>query len=385
MSRILRFAAPVLAAALALSACSSGGEGGQAESASPAVAGQTLPADVTSALEAQLTKTMQRNDVPGAVVEVCVPGYEDWAVAQGEADVDNGTPMTTDMYWPLRSVTKSYTVTLLLQLVDEGKVSLDDTIDKWVDAVPNGDEITLRQLADMSSGVPEYTTQAWIDDYVADPQRAFTTPELIDYANAEPAQFPPGTKKVYTNTNTLLLGEVVAQEYGQPFEQVMSEQILQPLGLDDTRYETAPDDWPGAHPTGYQPDGQGELQPQDNNFTTLGPAGAMTSTLSDMCKWGTALGEGALLDPGTHAARLEGAPLERGPEYDIYAQGIGPLEGWAGHTGEGFGHTVLVMHNADSGATVVVGMNISNAGKHVPTRYFRKIAPVLDSVPPAAD
>ena len=86
-----------------------------------------------------------------------------------------------------------------------------------------------------------------------------------------------------------------------------------------------------------------------------------------------------------YRARLEGAPLEQGPEYDIYAQGIGPLEGWAGHTGEGFGHTVLVMHNADSGATVVVGMNISNAGKHVPTRYFRKIAAILDGVPPAAE
>lgn len=75
---------------------------------------------------------MERNKVPGAAVEVCVPGYQDWATAQGVADIDASTPMTTDMYWPLRSITKSYTVTLLLQLVDEGKVSLDDTIDQWV-------------------------------------------------------------------------------------------------------------------------------------------------------------------------------------------------------------------------------------------------------------
>lgn len=380
MPRALRLAVPVLIAAVALTGCSSGED---ETASSPSATSQALPADVTGALESQLTKTMQRNDVPGGAVEVCVPGYEDWATAQGVADVESNTAMTTDMYWPLRSVTKSYTVTLLLQLVDQGKVSLDDTIDKWVDGVPSGDEVTLRQLADMSSGVPEYTTRAWIRDYVADPQRAFTTQELIDYANAEPAQFPPGAKKVYTNTNTLLLGEVVAQQYGQPFDQVITEQIIEQLGLTGTRYETAPNDWPGEHPTGYQPDDQGERQPQDNNFTTLGPAGAMTSTLPDMCTWGDALGEGTLIKPQTQQARLQGAPLEKGPEYDTYGLGIGTLEGWVGHTGEGFGHTVLVMHNPESGATVAVGMNVSSLGKHVPTRYFRKIAPILDSVPPA--
>jgi D-alanyl-D-alanine carboxypeptidase len=106
----------------------------------------------------------------------------------------------------------------------------------------------------------------------------------------------------------------------------------------------------------------------------------MTSTLTDLCRWGRALGSGELLEPATQTARVEGAPLEKGPEYDVYGQGIGTLEGWVGHTGEGFGHTVLVMNDPDTGATAVVGMNLSGTGKHVPTRYFRKIAPVLDAV-----
>ena len=109
----------------------------------------------------------------------------------------------------------------------------------------------------------------------------------------------------------------------------------------------------------------------------------MTSTLSDMCRWATALGSGELLEPATQQERLQGAPLDKGPEYDEYLVGMGSLEGWVGHTGEGFGHTVLVMHNAESGASVAIGMNTSNRGKHVPTRYFRKIAPVLDAVPAA--
>ncbi len=126
---------------------------------------------MTDALSAQLTKTMSRNDVPGAAVQICVPGYENTTIVQGVSSVDTGDAMSGDLVWPLRSITKSYTVTLILQLVDEGKISLDDTIDQWVDGVPNGDQITLRQLADMSSGLPEYTTQAWLEDYLADPNR----------------------------------------------------------------------------------------------------------------------------------------------------------------------------------------------------------------------
>ena len=362
----------IVCSTVLLAACASGGD--PQPSPTPTASAIALPASTTEALSEQLATTMARNDVPGAAVEVCIPGYEDWGTAQGVSDIQSQAPLTTDAVWPIRSVTKSVTVTLILQLVDEGKISLDDTIDQWVPNVPNGDEITLRQLADMSSGVPEYTTQAWIDEYVKDTQKAFTTEELIDFAVAEPAQFAPGAQKVYTNTNTLLLGQVVAQEYGKPFEEVVQEQIIAPLGLTGTMYHTEVNDWTG--PTGYQ---GGE--PQENNFTVLGPAGAMTSTLSDLCKWGQALGSGSLLQAGTQAGRVQGAPLDKGPEYDFYGQGIGGLEGWIGHTGEGFGHTVLVMHNPESGATAVVAMNISNAGKHVPTRYFRKIAPLLDEVP----
>jgi D-alanyl-D-alanine carboxypeptidase len=371
----------VAASALLLAACSSGDTAGETPSESPS-ATQQLPADVTSVLQNQLTKTMERNGVPGGVVQICAPGYENWADAQGVADRETGEEMTTDLVWPIRSVTKSFTVTLILQLVDEGKISLDDTINQWVPNVPNGDEITLAQLADMSSGVPEYTTQEWLESYIEDSDQAYTDEQLIEYALAEPAQFKPGAEKVYINTSTLLLGQVVVQEYGQPFGEVVQEQILDPLGLSATTYTDSVNDWTGPHPTGNQPV-DGQLEDPGNNFTALGAAGAMTSTLDDLCKWGDALGQGTLLEAETQEARLQGAPLDKGPEYDIYAQGIGSLEGWYGHTGEGFGHTVLVMHNAESGTTAVVGMNLSNAGKHVPTRYFRKVAPTLDSIPPA--
>lgn len=377
MLALVRPLVTAAASVLVLASCASGAD------VPPSPSPTELPGQVTEALDEQLAASLADNDVPGGFVAVCVPGYEDWVDAQGVVDRESGEAMTADLVWPLRSVTKSFAVTLLLQLVDEGKVALDDTIDMWVDDVPNGDRITLDQLARMSSGVPEYTTPAWIDDFTEDPSRAFTPEELIDYALAEPAEFAPGEKNVYTNTNTLLIGQVVAAEYGVPFEQALDERILQPLGLDDTTYPTSVDEWPGDHPTGYQPDDDGRLQAAPNNFTVFGAAGAMTSTAADLCRWGRALGEGELLQPQTQQARVKGEPLDAGPEYDEYAAGVGTLEGWVGHTGEGFGHTVLVMHQPDTRATAVVGMNVSNMTAHLPTRYFREVASVIESVPPA--
>lgn len=342
-----------------------------------------LPAETTAAVTTELQQTLEKYGAPGGVVAVCVPGYQEWSVAEGVADTETDTAMTTDLVWPLRSITKSFTVTLLLQLADEGKLSLDDPISKYVPDVPNGDRITLRQLADMTSGVPEYTTDALVEDMSKDSAQAFTTEELIAYALAEPAQFPPGKKAVYVNTSTLLLGEVVEEVTGQPFDQVLSERILVPLGLTATRYVTTPDDWSGPHATGYQPGDKGKLQASFNNFTLLGPAGAMTSTLPDLCRWGRALGAGEMVSEQTQMERREGQPLDSGPEYDEYDVGMGELAGWIGHTGEGLGYTVLTMYNPDTGAVVAIGMNISNAKHHPPTRLMRAIAPVLDEVPPA--
>src|SRR5690606_10319806 len=103
--------------------------------------------------------------------------------------------------WPLRSITKSFTTTLILQLADEGQISLDDPISTWLDGIPNGDEVTVRQLATMTSGLADYTNEPFIEDFVADPGRQFTLDELIAYGAQDPPVAEPGTEAVYTNAN----------------------------------------------------------------------------------------------------------------------------------------------------------------------------------------
>ena len=343
----------------------------------PAAPEGELSAEVQAGLQQVLDETMAEYGIPGAAVGVWVPGQGSWTTAAGLADIDSRTPATTDMQWPLRSVTKSYTVTLVLQLVDEGVISLDDTIDQYVDGITDGDRITLRELANMSSGNADYTPGLF-PVFLEDPTRIFTLEDLNSYVLDQPAQFEPGTRKVYTNSNTNLLGAVVEEATGQEFADVLAERILEPLGQDGTRYIVDVSTWTDPHAVGYMPGDDG-LEPQSDNLSIFGPAGSMISTLDDARVWGQMLGTGALLTPETQAEREDGAPLEQGPPYDIYALGMGETDGWWGHNGEGLGFTSANFHDPVTGATIAVFTNLSGteSGDHPADQLFRRFAAVL--------
>lgn len=347
-----------------------------------------LPDAVQDSLDEALVSMMDRYEVPGAAVTVTTPDGA-WSVERGVADLESEDPIVSDMHWPLRSVTKSVVVTVLLQLADEGELNLDDTIDKYIDGVPNGDEITLLQLANMTSGVGDYThSEAFVDTLTADPSQQFTLKKLNDYGLAEPPQFEPGADHVYSNTSTNLLGVVIEEVTGQSIAEVIDERIVDELDLTDTVYAGFDEDWASPHAQGHQPSDT-QVGPIFNNFSSMGASGAMVSTTEDMTVWAKALATGELISPELQQERLVGAPLSEGPEYDEYAVGIGSLEGWWGHTGEGLGFTALVMHDQESDSSVVMFMNISEAvevsdgaegtPRHVPTALMREYAQILDA------
>ncbi|MGD9501696.1 MAG: serine hydrolase domain-containing protein [Methyloceanibacter sp.] len=378
LARCLRAAAIALAVAVSATATAgpSASTGGGA-SASPAPQGD-LPEALRAKLQEALDQIMATYDVPGAAVGVWVPGKGAWIAAAGIADRATGAPVTKDMTWPLRSVTKSYTVTLILQLAGEGRLSLDDPIDKYVSGVTGGGAITLRELAAMSSGNADYVGEEFIKDFEADPNRIFTLEELNSYALGKPANFAPGTRRIYTNANTNLLGAVVERVTGKDFKDALSERILEPLGLKNTHYLTDAREWPEPHAIGYEPV-DGVLTPQPANLSIYGPAGSMVSNLDDERVWAEALATGSLLRQAMQSARLKGAPLEEGPPYDRYALGIGETFGWWGHNGEGFGFTAAMFHNDSTGATVVVFMNEAKAVPegHPADQMFRRVATIL--------
>ncbi|MFZ3454464.1 serine hydrolase domain-containing protein [Arthrobacter sp. 7Tela_A1] len=386
-ARPVRLAAASVAAALLVVSCTPPDTARDSvtspfSSPSPGVSAQDgLPDQMQTALQDRLDQVLERYGVPGAAAGVWLPGEGTWQAAAGTADVAGAVPVSHGMAWPLRSITKSYTVTLLLQLADQGLLSLDDAVGQYLDGVTNGDRITLRQLAEMSSGNADYTGEAFAAEYGQDPARLFTLQELNGFVLGEPAQFEPGTQRVYTNANTNLLGAVIEKVTGQPYSEVLSERILEPLQLRGTRYLTDTADWTQPHPTGYI-EQEGEVEAQMENPSIFAAAGSLFSTLEDTRAWAEALATGALLDADTQEIRLAGAPLQAGPPYDQYALGIGKTGGWWGHNGEGVGFTSAAFHDPASGATIVVFMNESNVPDvHPADEAFRSFAEVLAANP----
>lgn len=364
--------------ALLLAGCSSSANGPMPVDRPAAPEGE-LPVDLQAKLQAAIKTTMAKYDVPGAVAGVWVPGQGSWTSASGLANTKDKVPASTDMMWPIRSITKSYTVTLLLQLVDEGKVKLDDTLNKYVDGVTNGDKITLLELANMSSGVADYVNEAFMKEFAQDPTKVFTLNELNAGVLGQPAQFAPGTKYLYTNANTNLIGAVIEKVTGQQYADVLNERILEPLGQTGTKYILNVQDWKAPHPTGYMPDPvDGKPTPADENPSILGPAGAMFSTLEDGRVWADTLGSGSMIKSETQSLREIGHKIPT-PPYDLYAVGMGQTNGWLGHNGEGIGFTAATFNNPFTGASIVVYMNKSNLPDkaHPADEGFRAITKVL--------
>jgi D-alanyl-D-alanine carboxypeptidase len=159
-------------AALLVSSC--GGGGGQEDSAADTTtAGGGGEQASEAALDAALEKSFQESGAPGVVAAVQTPEYT-WIETRGVADRTSEEPMTPDVHHRIGSFTKTFTISLLLQAADEGLLSLDDTIDRYIEGVPNGDEITLRQMANHTSGIASYTDdEQWPEEQTSDPYRVW--------------------------------------------------------------------------------------------------------------------------------------------------------------------------------------------------------------------
>lgn len=191
---------------------------------------------------------------PGVLVGVRVADATPWTRAFGQADVAHATPMALDSTFPVRSVTKSFTVTLLLKLVQSGALSLEDKIERYVEGVPNGSLINLADLAGNQSGLADYSAQhGFFDVFVNDTLHVWTPQELLAFSFAVLPPFLPGEQYQYSNTNTVLLGLVVEAVTRQSLGEALSARIFKPLGLSGTIYPSSAE-LPTPTPTGYAVD-----------------------------------------------------------------------------------------------------------------------------------
>ncbi len=201
------------------------------------------PADVTASfpdnLAAHLRLAMEEylafSGDPGVSVAIRLADGATFGEVAGVSDMVEKTPMTTHTTFRVGSNTKPYISALVMTLVDEGLVSLDDPFSKYVSGYPKWDDITIRQLLGMQSGIPDYMLgEAFMMTAVFNPG-SLTTPEvLLDFVKDEELLFEPGTDCIYTNTNYILVGLIIEEVTGLAAEEALRTRILAPLGLDDT-------------------------------------------------------------------------------------------------------------------------------------------------------
>jgi D-alanyl-D-alanine carboxypeptidase len=334
------------------------------------------PADErAAALDRVIPPAMQRASVPGAIVGVWQDGRAPYVKAFGVSDTATGQPMTTDLYMYIGSNTKAFTATAILMLADQGKLGLDDPIDRYVKGVPNGKQITLRQLAQMRSGLYNYADDT-NKDLAQQPYRQYTPRDLLAIAVRHPPLFPPGTKFDYCNTNTVLLGLVVERVSGQPLGTYITQNVLKPEGLSHTVFP-AGNEFPSPHAHGYfkTPDGK-ILDATDWNISWAWAAGNMISTLDDMRVWARVLATGKLLSPAMKAAQQQFLPAPEEGDGALYGLALENQNGWIGHNGNTQSYMAYPYYLPDERITMVV---LLNSGADIPStwRMMGEIAPIV--------
>ena len=234
--------------------------------------------------------------VPGVVVLVRRDGRT-LRLASGEADLARKTPMRTSDRFRIGSITKTFVATVVLQLVGEGELSLDDTVERWLPGlVPNGERITVRQLLGHRSGLFDYLDDPRVlRPYLhGDFGYVWTPRRLVAISASHPPLFPPGTGFSYSNTNYVLLGLVVEAATRRPIGLEL-DRLFGRLGLRATSFDTSPR-IRGPHAHGYLVDGSW------SDVSVLSPspawaAGAIVSTADDVASFYRALLGGHLLPP----------------------------------------------------------------------------------------
>ncbi|VXA92459.1 D-alanyl-D-alanine carboxypeptidase [Microbacterium sp. 8M] len=322
------------------------------------------PADLAAALDTTAQAAWAQTSAKGAVVAVQSPKGL-FLKAYGVADPATGAPMTTDIYQRVGSITKPFTGTLTMQLAAEGKLSLDDKISKYVDGVPRGDEVTIRELADMSSSVTSYTKDpAWQKIFFSETERVWTPEELLKVGISLPPQdFAPGTAFDYSNTNTILLGFVIQKVTGKSYQDVLAEKILTPLGLTHTIFPAGSGTFPDPHAQGFTLQGGHGTPDAPANTTNWNPswgwtAGELISSAQDLLRFGRAEATGAGLVPAkAQIERLTSFREFNGPGNGGYGIGWGCQNGWVGHSGELPGYNTAMFYSTKDDTTIITMVN----------------------------
>ncbi|MGW0392767.1 serine hydrolase domain-containing protein [Streptomyces sp. NPDC003042] len=361
-----------------------------APAASAVTATQTAPPRLDREALAQRLDAVHEAGMYGAYSSVR-DGRDRWSGATGFADVDTGRPTTPGMRHRVGSVTKTFTAVAVLQESAKGRIQLDKPVGDYIpELVPGerGRTITVRMLLNHTSGIADYLAEAFPSLKAGSPSdveefryRTLRPAQLAAYGVNLPPLFEPGTNWSYSNTNYILLGEVLRSATGQDPEAFITRNVIRKAGLRDTYFPGADPRIKGPHSKMYDSFG-GAFDPphefSEYNMTMAGTAGALISTTQDLNTFFRALLQGELLPAAQLSEMRETVPYkdENGEVVLRYGLGIYSVDtpcgpAW-GHDGGVFGAITSALSSPDGKRQFAVGYNLSgyhragSDGKPVP-------------------
>jgi CubicO group peptidase (beta-lactamase class C family) len=291
-------------------------------------------------------RSIQDNDLRAVLARVDLGDRSLVRVAAGESMA--GVPANLRMHFRIGSIAIPYVIDLLLQLQDAGRLSLDDPVSKWLPNLPNADRVTLRMLANSTSGYADWIQENpdFVNALFANVFRQWQTSELLEIALARPLVCQPGACFHYAHTNFIVLGMVIQDVTGKPVEKLLRSRILRPLGLRNTRISALPRIPPPVLHAYTSERGPYEDSTFWSPSWTIAASMIMTSTIGDVMKSAKALGTGALISKA--AARERIAPTSAGlPGFSqslYYGLGVVISNTWEIQNPELNGYTAIMAY-----------------------------------------
>jgi D-alanyl-D-alanine carboxypeptidase len=258
------------------------------------------PADVLVQADA-IVEAAFPADGPGAAVIITFRGETLYARGRGLADIETGRPITPATVFRLASITKQFTAAVVLQLVQDDRVSLDDPLSRFLPDYPQpGAAATVRQLLNHTSGIQSYTSiPGWMDE--ANNNRPYTSAEMIAVFRDLPSPTSPGQSWTYNNSGYVLLGAIIESVTGKPWHEVVAERITGPLGLGTIGYGVDRESVE-AMARGYTRE-NGTVRPAMRiHMSVPHAAGALVGTIEDLARWANALHHGRVVSPVLYTA-----------------------------------------------------------------------------------
>ena len=335
--------------------------------------------EIEQDLEILMDSVIAESHVPGLVAGIWAPDEGvSFVYTAGVSDLDTKAPMDEDMIFRIGSNTKTFTITVLLQLVDEGVVNLSDPLSRYLPDYPRADEVNIEMLTNMRSGICNYSElEEFASKMETDPTASWLPKELIAMTEGQPYYFTPGTDFHYSNTNTIIVGEIIEMVTGNSLENEINKRIIDRLGLENTSYLNGGTEIPGYHPKAYY---TGEYDPdfiecsEWLDCSWAGAAGSIISNLSELRTYVQALVDGYFLSDELQQDRLRGHEIQGSDKK--YGMGIFSYDSFYGHNGGYPGFTSLMMHSSERNCTIIIWYNCQ-LEETSPTMLLPEVARII--------